>query len=113
MGSNEDKFTEFYLLNSNGQASDYPTSLAMGGSSSVILGVVNHENTPVNYLIRVKTNNITLQEFNFTLENNETKEIPFNFTASIMGQNKMEFLLYKLPDNTNVYRSLHIWFQVS
>lgn len=110
----DEKFTEFYLLNSDGQASDYPTTLSMGATDSVILGIVNHENTPVNYLIRVKVNNIILKpELNFTLQNNETKEIPVNFTASIVGQNKMEFLLYKLPDSNNVYRSLNMWFEVN
>lgn len=38
-----EKFTEFYVLDPNGKASDYPTNLKVGEEGEVIIGVVNHE----------------------------------------------------------------------
>ncbi len=35
-----------------------------------------------------------------------------HFTESTAGKKEIEFLLYKLPDNTNVYRSLHLFVNV-
>jgi len=38
-----EKFTEFYILNSNGNADNYPKNMIVGENESVIVGVVNHE----------------------------------------------------------------------
>jgi uncharacterized membrane protein len=108
-----EKFTEFYILGSGGKASDYPTNLTSGQTGELIIGLVNHEYSTVNYNLVVKVDNSTLKEEQITLKNNEKREIPFNFTAGSPGQKKMEFLLYKLPDQTNLYRSLHLWINVA
>lgn len=103
-------FTEFYILGPNGKASDYPLNLTAGQRGNVTVGVVNHEYADVNYKIVVKFNNYTLSENNITLSNNEKYEGIATFTPSSSRQNqKVEFLLYKLPDNNTVYRSLHLW----
>jgi uncharacterized membrane protein len=104
-----EKFTEFYILGPNGKASDYPTNLTAGEKGSVIVGVVNHEYSTINYQMVVKINNRTLSTRNITLANNEKYENTFNFTAPGGGKQKLEFLLYKLPDNATAYRSLHLW----
>jgi len=39
-------------------------------------------------------------------------EIPFNFTAGASGERKMEFLLYKLPDN-NPYKTQELWMRIT
>jgi uncharacterized membrane protein len=108
-----EKFTEFYLLGPGGKASNYPTNLTNGTQGKLIIGVVNHEYATINYQLVVKMNNITIKNETITLQNNEKKEIPFNFTARRPGQDKLEFLLYKSPNNKNVYRSLHLWLNVS
>lgn len=108
-----EKFTEFYILGPNGKAADYPTNMTSGERGKVIIGVVNHEYKPVNYEIVVKLNGTVLKKQNITLENSQKIEIPYNFTASGKGKKEMEFLLYKLPDESNVYRSLHLWINVS
>lgn len=108
-----EKFTEFYLLGPDGKASNYPTNLTVGQNATVIVGVVNHEYATTNYQLVVRVDNNTLQEGNITLADKEKTEIPVSFTASTPGQKKMEFLLYKLPDTTNPYRTLHLWYQVS
>lgn len=109
-----EKFTEFYILGPNGKASDYPTNLTQGQNGSVIIGMVNHEYATKDYRLVVKVNgNTTLQNQTITLTKDQKMEIPFNFTAGATGQKKMEFLLYKLPDQENPYRSLHLWLNIT
>ena len=107
-----EKFTEFYILGPDGKASNYPTNLTTGQNGSVIIGVVNHEYTTTDYLLMVKVNNSTLKNETLTLTSGQKMEIPFNFTAGSTGQKKMEFLLYKLPNNETSYRNLHLWLNV-
>ncbi|MGF7119201.1 DUF1616 domain-containing protein [Methanobacterium oryzae] len=104
-----EKFTEFYILGPNGKASDYPTNLTVGGSGTVLIGIVNHEYENVNYKLMVKLGNQTIKEENISLAKNMKYENQFNFTAGPGEKQELEFLLYKLPDNRNVYRSLHLW----
>jgi len=108
-----EKFTEFYILGPDGKASNYPTNLTNGNVGRVIIGVVNHEYATTNYKLLVKVGNRTLKNDTFTLKNGEKKEIPFNFTAGNNGQKKMQFLLYKLPDQEKAYRSLHLWLNIT
>ena len=105
-------FTEFYLLGPGGNALDYPTNLTVGQNASVIIGVVNHEYTTANYKLIVISNGVVLSDKNITLIESNKTEIPYTFYESTPGQNKVEFPLYKLADNTNVYRSLHLFVNV-
>lgn len=105
-----EKFTEFYILGPDGKASNYPTNLTVGQTGNVTVGIVNHEYSTVNYEMIIKLNNQTINDTNITLSNNETWQQPFTFTPYTYGQNQeLEFELYKLPDNSTVYRSLHLW----
>jgi len=108
-----EKFTEFYILGPDGKASDYPTNLSNGDVGRVIIGVVNHEYATTDYKLLVKVGNRTLKNDTLTLKNGQKKEIPFNFTAGNNGQKKMQFLLYKLPDQEKAYRSLHLWLNIT
>lgn len=103
-----EKFTEFYILGSDGKASNYPTNLTEGQEGTVIIGIVNHESAPTTYQLVINSNGTVLDEITVKLDNNEKKEIPYTFTAPESGV-KMEFLLFKMPDKNNVYRSLHLW----
>jgi uncharacterized membrane protein len=107
-----EKFTEFYILGPDGKASDYPTNLTSGQNGSVIIGVVNHEYATKDYQLVVKVNETILKNDTITLTNGQTAEIPFSFIAGDSGEKKLEFLLYKLPDQENVYRSLHLWLNI-
>ena len=107
-----EKFTEFYILGPEGKASDYPTNLTSGQNGSVIIGVVNHEYATKDYQLVVKVNETILKNDTITLTNGQTVEIPFSFIAGDSGEKKLEFLLYKLPDQENVYRSLHLWLNI-
>jgi len=109
-----EKFTEFYILGPNGKAGDYPTNLTAGESGNVTIGIVNHEYANTTYQLKVMLNKTVLKDENITLANNEKKEIPFTFKPSTAGNNqKLEFLLYKLPDTAKVYRSVYLYLNVT
>jgi uncharacterized membrane protein len=127
-----EKFTEFYILDVNGTAGDYPTELRIGENGNLIIGVVNHEQTTVSYMMVVELakvnyvlNNTTGQEEpvelsririesdNTTLDHDETWENPFSFSIDEAGDFKVEFLLYEDGDQSEQYRSLHLWVKVT
>ncbi|MBZ2166326.1 DUF1616 domain-containing protein [Methanobacterium spitsbergense] len=101
--------TEFNLLSPVGNASVYPTNLTVGENGTVILGIVNNESKTVDYHLVINSNGVVISEQNLTLTKGEKKEIPYTFTAGSVGYKKIEFLLYKMPDNTNIYRSQYIY----
>lgn len=109
----EETFTELYILGPGGNASDYPTNLTVGDEGKVIIGIFNHEYSETKYLLIVKSNNVTLKKENITLSNNEKQEIPFTFTVYDYTDQKLEFLLYKYPDDEDLYRSLHLQVNVT
>jgi len=108
-----EKFTEFYILGENGKAGNYPTNLTIGETGNLTMGIVNREQNVTSYDLVVKQNGTNIYNNTFTLSKNETKKIPFSFTAKSSGKNqKIEFMLYKLPNYTNVYRSLTLYINV-
>jgi uncharacterized membrane protein len=109
-----EKFTEFYILGQKGKAYDYPTSVAPGQNSTVIVGIVNHEYVTVNYTMRMAIQNSTFLSRDVRLEDNQTWERPVSYSLQRVGDNqKLEFLLYKEDNFTAPYRDLHLWVNVS
>ena len=110
-----EKFTEFYILGPGGKAADYPTALQKGEEGLVIIGVVNHEYATVEYRLEVRMGNATFTNERFPLSHNETRERPFTFRPTQVGADqKLEFLLYRVGQNeTEPYRSLHLWVDVT
>lgn len=106
-------FTEFYILGAGGTASDYPTNLSVGQNASLIIGIVNHENKNVDYQLIVTSNNVVMSDQNITVSNGNKTEIPYSFSSNTPGNKTIDFILYKLPDNTNVYRSLRLFVTVA
>lgn len=108
-----EKFTEFYILGPDGKANNYPTNLTFGQTGTVNIGIVNHEQSEVTYKLIIKLNNQILSDQDLNLQNNEKKETTFSFTPSQGNNQKIEFFLYKLPDNKNIYRYLFLQFNVN
>ena len=107
-----EKYTEFYILGPGEKASDYPVSLKTNQSGTVIIGVVNKEQEPVEYVLRVRLDNETLQEKDLSLADGQAYKARFTFTPHTSGERrKMEFLLYKKGYSTP-YRDLHLWIDV-
>lgn len=105
-----EKFTEFYILGPGGKAEGYPTDLAVGQQGQVIVGVVNHEYSAINYTVQVKTGNAVQSTIGpFALSNEQKWENPVAFAVSAPQQNlQVQFLLFRQGDTTP-YRSLHLW----
>lgn len=109
-----EKFTEFYILGPGKMAYDYPTKVSSGNVSTVIVGVVNHEYSIVNYTMEMDLDNYTFIEKGMTLEHNETWEHPVRYRINRIGDGqKLQFLLYKEGNFTAPYRDLHLWVNVS
>lgn len=130
-------FTEFYILGEGGMAADYPDRFALGTPQPVIIGVGNHEFKPVDYIIETWAMNQTwiaeenrseiysmelLDRIPVSVLHNETAEIPYNFTVTDSGTNRIQFLLFmgSVPDESlsgaervnASYRDLHLWVDV-
>lgn len=126
-----ERFTEFYILGPGGNASGYPTKLNVSEPGSVILGIVNHEGSTVNYTVRVDLVGVEIvyngtSGFNETVERNRTAIAWFNatladganwtqaytFAIAVVGLWKVQFLLSREGDLAVVYRSLHLFVTV-
>lgn len=109
-----EKFTEFYILGTGGKAEGYPTNIAAGKTSAVIVGIVNHEYEPVNYTLQVKINEDILKEQQIQTAHNQTWQQQVNFTPLRAGTSlKLQFLLYRNSNFTQPYRDTHLWVNVT
>jgi uncharacterized membrane protein len=59
LNQDEGGFTEFYVLNEDGNAYDYPTSVGLGNNTSIIIGIANREGQAVNYTVEIWLVNYT------------------------------------------------------
>ena len=93
--SANDKFTEFYILNDNGKAADYPFEVKAGEPVTVVLGVINHEYRPVNYKIQIKQNGDIIKTVSVgTLQDKQKWEEKVDFTVEGLGKSQSEFYLF-------------------
>ena len=67
----EEHFTNFYVLGSTHLAYNYPMNLTSKENATVILGIVNHEKTVMNYTLEIWLSNQTTQ-YNTSSNRNET-----------------------------------------
>ena len=108
-----EKFTELYILGVGDKAGNYPTNLSVNEIGNLTVGLVNHEQNTTTYTLVETLNGVTLSNQNITLNNNETKQINFSFQPTQVGNNQtLEFKLYKLPNNSTVYRSVFLYVNV-
>ena len=110
---NVENFTEFYVLNTQGKAKEYPNNLIMGQSYEIILGIVNHESESTAYRIDVIIDGEKTEEINpINLDIEGKWERKITFTPIHTGTNqKIEFLLYK-GTSTDVYKQLALQLDV-
>ncbi len=119
-----EKFTEFYILNTEGNANWYSTNLTAGENFTINVNIVCHEHATTKYKLIIKWNESDeiLYWRYIWLRDNETFNENFTFTANIKNTTqdtvkdtketkKLEFLLYK-DDTNEIYRKLHLWMDV-
>jgi uncharacterized membrane protein len=120
-----ESFTEFYILTTNGNSTNFPTNISKGGNTSIILGLINHEYKIMNYTIEIWLINesiifnesiqindtiynhawfmdkkvITLNHTQITNDKTQIKKWEYNYTFTInkSGHFKLEFLLFTTP----------------
>ncbi len=109
----KETFTEFYILDAGGKATDYTVQLKLGEEAELILGISNQEQIAVSYRVEIKIDGVINGELGpIALDHNEKFEQLVTFTPDKAGEKqKAEFLLYK--QGGKVYQSLHLWVDVA
>jgi uncharacterized membrane protein len=111
--SPNEKFTELYILGATDQAGNYPTNISLNEAGNITIGIVNHEDSTTSYNLITTLNGVAISNQNYTLENNQTKNITFSFIPTKIGNNQtLAFNLYKQPNNGTVYRSVFLHVNV-
>ena len=108
-----ERFTEFYVLGSNGKLADYPVNLTLGENGTVTLGITNHEYETATYRITISLDNQTLETIdNIQLSHEMNWSQNYTFTPKVTGEKMdLEFNLCK-EDIEEPYRSLQLWITV-
>ena len=108
-----ERFTEFYVLNLEGKAGNYPTELNLGDTENVTLGIINHEQQDVSYKIETKIDGIAVSTLGpIVLKNDGKYEAIATFKPREVGNHqKVEFLLFK-NELIDPYMQLQIWVDV-
>ncbi len=131
-----ERFTEFYVLGSEGEADNYPEQLSTENESEVVVGIANREHETVNYTLAVGLGysyeemrsegqipddlnleipaNDTYLEMNIELDHNEKWNESMNIS---LGEETDQFeeplkLNFFLLRDGEVYRDLHLWVEV-
>ena len=127
--SNDDPYTEFYILGDEETASEYPTKIENNKTNNLTIGIINHENNDITYtlilLLRPDENlsddnighmneslffhynemsSINLYPnfpvfFNLSLRNEEEYHKSISFRINDNGKFLLEFYLFKNIDN--------------
>jgi len=97
-----DKFTEFYVLNKDGKASDYPREIATGQPAEVIMGIINHEGKSASYTIRITADSAIINSIETgSVSNGQKWERKTDFTLARAGDNqRVEFSIYLNNEST-------------
>lgn len=109
-----ESFTEFYLLDADGQTQNYPRQLVVGDKGQVIVGISNQEQATVTYRVEVSIDGVNNSDTApLTLAHEEVRELPLDFAPDKPGDNqKVAFLLFK-DGSAEAYLSLFLNIDVS
>lgn len=108
-------YTEFYVLGTDGNASDYPTSLAVGDEGTLVVGVGNHEHQRMAYTLVILVGDRTAVREAITVQHETTWEDERTFVAETAGQKRIQLLLYRGTDDSATaepYRTLTLHLTV-
>ena len=96
-----DRFTEFYILNADGKAADYPRQVKSGEPVELILGIVNREMETVSYSVKIMADTTLVKSIDIgVLPNGGKWEQKISFIPITSGTDqKYEFFLYSGDSN--------------
>ena len=110
----QDKYSEFYVLDAQGNAENYPSTVSLGQNIEVNLGIVNHENQPTVYKIETNINGVNAGDIGPINLNPEEKwgQLVTVLPTQAGSNQKVEFLLFEGADITPS-QTLFIWVNVT
>jgi uncharacterized membrane protein len=108
-----ERFTEFYILDLDGLAENYPHEAVVGQPVTVTVGIANFEGLPVEYrLAAISEEYLVGKAGPIHLEPGEIYEGSVTFVPAVAGDDvKVMFLLYR-DGVEGPYRSLRLWLEV-
>jgi uncharacterized membrane protein len=117
-----EKFTEFYVLGTEGMADNYPLELEVGEKGAVELGIINREGEEITYRIGAAVNDKEVKLWRNAEEYDEIEPIELSheekwegkvyFVPHKVGTNqKLEFILYR-EGKPQGYRTLYLLLEV-
>lgn len=108
-------YTEFYVLNAEGEAADYPTNLSVGEEATVIVGVGNQERQATRYTVVARLGDRIVTERSVELAVDDSREITVTFAPRRSGDQQLRLLLYRgvSTDAGGPYRSLRLSLHVT
>jgi len=109
-----EKFTEFYMLNPEGKATDYPREVVLGEKISIIVGIVNHEQEEVSYRVEIIMNGYKMGQTDTVILSAEEKwEEEVTLVPEMPGdKQRVALMLYKNTDLEPGAESLYFWLDV-
>jgi uncharacterized membrane protein len=112
-GPEGERFTEFYLLGSGGNATSYPSELIVGQQAAVTVGIVNHEGQQTSYTMKVTVGDQEAEGLDSIVLADEERTVQqVRFVPLRAGGNQsVEFLLFK-EDDTAPYGTLRLFVDV-
>jgi len=108
-----DPYTEFYVLGTDGNASDYPTNLTTGQTGEFVVGITNHEHESMTYTVEANLSTQHIYNQTMTVGDEQTRETTVTFSPTEPGTHRLQIRLYKAeaatgePDQT-----LRLWVRV-
>lgn len=106
-------FTEFYILNQEGLAEDYPRESAANQVISVTTGITNREGSISTYNIQIKLNDQVIEQAGpITLKDDATWEQPVEFSVPTAGDDQQILFILNREGQPSPYRTLRLWINV-
>ena len=108
-----ERFTEFYILGTEGLAEGYPRETIVGQPVTLTVGISNREGHSSEYRVEAHDGEQVIgQSDPLRLENGEIIELPISFVPSRTGNDiPIRIFLYR-NDQSQPYRSLRLWINV-
>lgn len=109
-----EKFTEFYVLNTEGKAENYPGNLMPGETAEVTVGIANHEYAIADYRVTLMSDNVQLTQAGpVTLAHDEKWEGTVTFSCNVTGKQKIEFFIFRDASIEPYLEPLRLWIDVN
>jgi len=110
-----ERFTEFYILNIEGKAEDYPQQVILGEPIDVVVGVVSHELLPTSYRVGIAIDGTESKQVDIgTLFHEQKREKRVSLLHEVVGEKqKVAFYLYKNGADEPYFEApLHLYVDV-